>query len=108
MLFCQGCVSEMGEDVRQSIRYMAERDKIVFVHFRNIRGTRASFQEVFIDEGQEDMIEAMKVYRDAGYTGPFMMDHTPGVPHKGGEWAGRAYANGYIRALLQMAYVKGM
>lgn len=108
MLFCQGCVAEMAEDVKRSIRYMAERDKIVFVHFRNIRGTRESFQEVFIDEGQEDMIEAMKTYRDAGYTGPFMMDHTPGVPHHSGEWAGRAFANGYIRALLQMVYAKGM
>ncbi len=104
MLFCQGCVSEMGEDVFRAIRYMAERDKIVFVHFRNIRGGSYNFQEVFIDEGQVNMVEAMKTYRDAGYQGAFMMDHTPGIPHPAGGWAGRAYANGYIKALIQMVY----
>ncbi|MBM3279691.1 MAG: mannonate dehydratase [Candidatus Handelsmanbacteria bacterium] len=104
MLFCQGCVSEMGEDVFRAIRYMAERDKIVFVHFRNIRGGSYNFQEVFIDEGQTDMLAAMQTYRDAGYRGAFMMDHTPGIPHPSGLWAGRAYANGYIKALIQMVY----
>jgi len=33
-----------------------------------------------------------------------MMDHTPGIPHPSGLWAGRAYANGYIKALIQMVY----
>jgi mannonate dehydratase len=110
MLFCQGCVAEMGEDVPAAIRTMAQADKIVFVHFRNIRGVddiragRYRFQEVFIDEGDVDMLAAMQSYKDAGYTGPFMMDHTPGIPGATGEGPGRAYANGYIRAALQMVY----
>jgi mannonate dehydratase len=109
MLFCQGCVAEMGEDVQRAIRYIGERDKIVFVHFRNIRGrTRDTedyrFQEVFLDEGDVDMVEAMKTYRDIGYTGAIMMDHTPTIQHPLGAWAGRAYANGYIRALIQAVY----
>jgi mannonate dehydratase len=104
MLFCQGCVSEMGIDVEETVRYMGTRKKIVFVHFRNIRGTPYDFQEVFIDEGQVNMRKAMEVYRDVGYTGPFMMDHTPGMPHPTGQWGGHAYANGYIRALIQMVY----
>jgi len=104
MLFCQGCVAEMGADVLEAIRYMGSRNKIVFVHFRNIRGSSYNFQEVFIDEGNMDMLRAMETYREVGFSGPFMMDHTPGIPHPSGAWAGRAYANGYIRALIQTVY----
>jgi mannonate dehydratase len=106
MLFCQGCVAEMGIDVEETIRYMGSRGKIVFVHFRNIVGTPYNFQEVFIDEGQVDMLNAMRVYKEVGYDGPFMMDHTPGIPHPSAPWSGHAYANAYIRALIQMVYGK--
>ncbi|MBI2194420.1 MAG: mannonate dehydratase [Planctomycetes bacterium] len=105
MLFCQGCVAEMGVNVFEAIRTIGSRNKIFFVHFRNIRGGRYKFQEVFIDEGDVRMLEAMKAYRDVGFKGPFMMDHTPGIPHPSGHWAGRAYANGYIRALIQAVYI---
>lgn len=111
MLFCQGCVAEMGEDVEAAIRRLA--DRIVFVHFRNIRGLadiragRYRFEEVFLDEGDVDMIAAMRAYRDAGYAGPFMMDHTPGIPGDEAGRASRAFANGYIRAALQAVYGRG-
>lgn len=104
MLFCQGCVAEMGADVLQTIRTIGAQNKIVFVHFRNIRGSSYKFQEVFIDEGDVDMLQAMQTYREVGFNGPFMMDHTPGIPHPSGHWVGRAYANGYIRALIQTVY----
>lgn len=104
MLFCQGCVAEMGADVLETIRYMGARNKIVFVHLRNIRGTPYKFREVFIDEGEVDMLRAMQTYREVGFKGAFMMDHTPVIPHPSGDWAGRAYANGYIRALIQAVY----
>ena len=51
MLFCQGCVAEMGEDIVEAIHASGARNKIVFVHFRNIRGNPYKFQEVFLDEG---------------------------------------------------------
>ena len=108
MLFCQGCVAEMGEDVQKAIRYMGERDKIVFVHFRNIRGNAGGddywFQEVFLDEGDVDMVAAMETYRDIGYDGAIMMDHTPGIHHPQAGWASRAWSNGYVKALIQAVY----
>jgi mannonate dehydratase len=104
MLFCQGCVAEMGADVPETIRAIGARNKIVFVHFRNIRGSSYKFQETFIDEGDVDMVRAMQTYREVGFQGPFMLDHTPGIPHPAGRWAGHAYANGYIRALIQAVY----
>ena len=105
MLFCQGCVAEMGEDVPSAIRRIGSLGKIVYVHFRNIRGTPKKFQEVFIDEGDVDMYEAMRAYKEVGFQGPFMMDHTPRFPNPDSTWwAGRAFAVGYMRALIQAVY----
>lgn len=120
MLFCQGCVHEMGEwaappgsekkpgetYVQQAIRSVGGRGKIGYVHFRNIVGSPYDFQEVFIDEGDQDMLAAMQTYREVGFRGPFMMDHTPRFPEPFDSWHGHAYANGYIKALLQMVYGK--
>jgi mannonate dehydratase len=104
MLFCQGCVREMGEDVPSAIRRIGSQNKIAYVHFRNIRGTPKSFQEVFVDEGDVDMYEAMQTYREVGFEGPFMMDHTPSFPQENTQWAGRAFAVGYIRSMIQAVY----
>jgi mannonate dehydratase len=104
MLFCQGCVAEMGVDVCGAIRVIGSQNKIVYVHFRNIRGTPRKFQEVFLDEGDVDMFRAMQTYREVGFQGPFMMDHTPHLPQKEAGWAGRAFAVGYIRAMIQAVY----
>ncbi len=104
MLFCQGCVSEMGEDVFEAIRDIGGRGKIAYVHFRDIQGTPRDFREVFIDEGQTDMRKAMESYKENGFNGPFMMDHTPRFPQSRAEWVGRAYAVGYMRAIRQTVY----
>ena len=104
MLFCQGCVCEMGEDVPSAIRRIGSQNKIAYVHFRNIRGTPKNFQEVFVDEGDVDMYEAMRTYQDIGFEGPFMMDHTPAFPQANAQWAGKAFAVGYIRAMIQAVY----
>ena len=104
MLFCQGCVAEMGVDVYDAIREIGRRGKIFNVHFRNIRGTPRRFQEVFVDEGDVDMLRAMQTYKEVGFEGPFMMDHTPQIPGDDQARAGRAYAVGYIRGLIQTVY----
>ena len=67
MLFCQGCVREMGEDVPTAIRRIGAQNKIAAVHFRNLRGTPDKFQEVFVDEGDVDMYQAMQTYREVGF-----------------------------------------
>lgn len=105
MLFCQGCMTEaLGQGVYDFIAEMAAREKIAYVHFRNVHGQLPRFAEVFVDEGDIDMRRAMETYRDNGFNGPFMMDHTPRLPHAQSEWLGKAYAIGYIRALIQTVY----
>jgi mannonate dehydratase len=105
MLFCQGCMTELlgPERVFEAIAEMAARDKIAWVHFRNVRGQLPHFAEVFIDEGEVPMRRAMEAYRDSGFAGPYMVDHTPHFPGRD-DLYGRAYAIGYIRALIQMVY----
>ncbi len=103
MLFCQGCVTEMqGVDVYDAIRHMGELDKIVMVHFRNVRGEFPRFQETFVDNGDVDMLRAMQAYRDVGFMGPFSLDHSP--LFAGSEVANQAFVVGYMRALIQAVY----
>jgi len=100
--FCQGTVAEMAEgDVYEAIRYFTERKKICYVHFRNVRGKVPNYREVFIDEGDVDMIKAMQIYYEAGFDGVFIPDHTPAVSCAAPWHAGMAFALGYMRAILQ-------
>ncbi len=50
------------------------------------------------------MRRAMEVYRDNGFDGPYMMDHTPAFGGGYGALHGKAYAIGYIRALVEVVY----
>jgi mannonate dehydratase len=102
--FCQGTVSEMlekpGEQIFDVIRYFGERKKIFNVHFRNIAGGFLNFRETFIDNGDVDMLKAMRVYRDVGYDGMMMPDHVPTVEGDANRLQGFAFAFGYIKALI--------
>jgi mannonate dehydratase len=104
--FCQGSVAEMlerpGKEIYDVIRYFGTRRKIFNVHFRNIKGGFLNFQETFPDDGDVDMIKAMRVYKEVGYDGMIMPDH---VSHIEGDTNGAqafAYAFGYIQALIQL------
>ena len=103
--FCQGCMSEAltnpAEEIFDVIRYFGERKKIFNVHFRNIKGGLGNFVEVFPDEGDINMIRALKVYRDVGYEYMIMPDHVPGIGGPESGKVGFAFAYGYIHAALQ-------
>src|SRR3984893_1723142 len=68
--FCQGTVCEMLDDpakeIPDVIRYFGTRKKIFNVHFRNIKGHRDDFVEVYPDEGDVDFVKAIQVYRQVG------------------------------------------
>jgi mannonate dehydratase len=90
------------EQVYDAIRYFGQRRRIFWVHFRNIRGGFLRFEEVFPDEGDIDMVQAIRTYRDAGYDGVLIPDH---VPHSDLDSAhnhrAHAFSYGYIRGLIQ-------
>ena len=105
MLFCQGCMTELlGQGVYDFIGEMASKSKIQWVHFRNVKGQLPYFEEVFLDEGDIDMKRSMEIYRDNGFNGPYMMDHTPRFASGDSQRYGKAFANGYIRRLIQEVY----
>jgi mannonate dehydratase len=104
--FCQGTVSEMlekpGEQIYDVIRYFGSRGKIFNVHFRNIKGGFLNFQETFPDNGDVDMIRALRTYHEVGYDGMIMPDHVPVIEGDTGKLQAYSYAFGYIQALIQL------
>jgi mannonate dehydratase len=109
--FCQGTVSEMldkpGEQIYDVIRYFGERKKIFNVHFRNIKGHIGKFQETFPDNGDVDLIRAMRVYKDVDYDGMIMPDHAPHIQGDEGTRQAFGFEFGYIAALLQLMNQEG-
>lgn len=100
--FCHGCWSEMGEDVIEAIRYFGGQGKIFYLHFRDVQGTVPRFQECFVNEGNSDMFQVMRTLKEVGFTGFLIPDHVPHVIDDT-SWGhrGRAYAIGYMTALLE-------
>jgi mannonate dehydratase len=104
--FCQGTVSEMLQDPAREIfdviRYFGQRGKLFNVHFRNIQGRFLEFRETFIDDGDVDMLAALRVYREVGYDGMLMPDHVPQIAGDTGGRQAFAYTFGYIKALMRV------
>jgi len=95
----------MGADIPTLIKHYG-KDKIHFVHFRNVRGGKFKFEETFHDEGQIDMYAAMKAYYDIGFKGPIRPDHVPTMAGDSNDFPGYStigtlYALGYIRGLME-------
>jgi mannonate dehydratase len=109
--FCQGTISELlanpGREIFDVIRYFGSRRKIFNVHFRNIRGRRDKFQEVYPDEGDVDMVRAMRVYQEVGYDGMIMPDHMPSHVDDPRGLQAFAFGYGYIKALIQAVGTEG-
>jgi mannonate dehydratase len=102
LLLCLGCMQEAGEDVPEIIRYFGARQKILYVHFRNVTGMVPQYREVFPHEGDGDMVANLTALKEVGYSGYIVPDHHFGFAGDG-DWAqcSRAWQVGYIRGLMQ-------
>lgn len=98
---CLGSLQEMTNgDIYGTVRRIARRDRIGYIHFRNVRGKVPRYVETFIDDGDIDMAEIVRILRDENFDGVLIPDHTPEL-ECGAPWhAGMAYAIGYMRALV--------
>lgn len=102
LVFCQGCFTEMlGRGVFDAIRHFGNQGKVFYVHFRNVVGSMPRFREAFVDNGDINMFEALKVWKEVGFDGPMIPDHLPRVVGDS-EYAhrARAHAIGYMKALM--------
>lgn len=105
LLLCFGTLHEMGGDTLGAIDYFLEREKIFSCHFRNPRGTVPGgyYQEDFLDRGDIDMLELMRLLHTHNYQGSVDPDHAVGIAGDDDGRIGFAWEMGYIMALKAAA-----
>jgi mannonate dehydratase len=108
---CLGSTAEMLQDpareIHDVIRYFGHRQKIFNIHFRNIRGRRNDFQEVYLDNGDMDMGEVIRTLYEVDYPYMVMPDHVPKHPNDPEGLQAFAFSYGYIKALLHTIAMGG-
>jgi mannonate dehydratase len=107
-----GVTRELGEDPVAVGNWLASRNRIGQVHFRNVvmRKPREDYTEVFPDDGDNDMFEVMKLLVKNNYKRlifpehPRALDVDKMLPKEAGTTnAGWAYDVGHCKAMLQIA-----
>lgn len=111
-----GVTREMGENPVEVCRYFASRDRINHVHFRNVIVVNPyeRYNEVWIDEGMNNMFAVMKELVKNKYAREIYPEHPRRLDYDaergpiggypgGGGYAAIAYNVGYARAMLQAA-----
>jgi mannonate dehydratase len=88
--FCLGSIPEMTKgDIYAATREYS-RD-IAYVHFRNVKGKVPHYEEVFLDEGDIDMVAILKILQASRFQGVLIPDHTPQMSCEGAWYAGMAF-----------------
>lgn len=100
--FCMGSIQEMqGSDIYEALEQYASQNRISYIHFRNVRGKVPHYDEVFLDEGDIDMVKALRILKKHHFDGVLIPDHTPQMSCAGPWHAGMAFALGYMRAAMK-------
>lgn len=109
-----GVTREMGHDPVEVCRYFGSRDRINHVHYRNVKVRKPydEYTEVFIDEGDNNMLAIMRELVKVKYRRLIYPEHERALDYDrkvgihnqypgGGGYAGMVYDVGYARAMLQ-------
>ncbi len=109
-----GVTREMGHDPVEVCRYFGSRDRINHVHFRNVKVRKPydDYTEVFIDEGENNMLAIMRELVKVKYHRLIYPEHERALDYDrkvgiknqypgGGGYTGMVYDIGYARAMLQ-------
>ncbi len=110
-----GVTREMGRDPVEVCRYFQSRDRIKHVHFRNVIVEKPyeHYEEVFIDEGMNNMYAVMRELIRQKYPRMIYPEHPRAIDYDraqpnfrsqypgGGGYAAFAFNVGYARAMLQ-------
>ncbi|WP_166345765.1 mannonate dehydratase [Phytoactinopolyspora limicola] len=112
LTLCLGSVSEMAgaQSVERVIDFFGPRNRISYVHFRDVQGTVPKFEECFLGEGNLDPAAVLRRLAATGFDGFLIDDHVPAMLGDPDTWAdtssaaycsrGRAHAMGYLQGLL--------
>ena len=113
-----GVTRELGEDPVAVCKYLGSRDVINHVHYRNVtvRKPYVDYTEVWLDEGQVNMLEVMKELVRQKYSRSVLPEHPRaididrdrGIPGQyskvgGGGFVGEIYNYGFAKAMLLAA-----
>ncbi|HTH82905.1 MAG TPA: mannonate dehydratase [Mucilaginibacter sp.] len=106
MTFDCGVSTEIGENAIDVLHYMAARNRINHMHFRNVLvdTPRIKYIETFPDNGQVNMFAIMQELVRAKYKYGIFAEHPPGNiidKERGGDFIGYIYNQGYARGVLQ-------
>ena len=97
-----------GPGVIDTVRYFGERDRIFYVHFRDVQGYVPKFAESFVDDGNCDMFEVMRALKESGFTGWMITDHVPNMINDTPQGhRARAFTIGYMAACLERLNAAG-
>ena len=101
--FCMGTIQEMAEgNIYETLDKYSALNKIGYIHFRNVVGKVPHYREAFVDEGDIDMIRALKILKKNNYNGVLIPDHTPEMSCNAPWHAGMAFAMGFMKAALRI------
>jgi mannonate dehydratase len=99
--FCMGTLQEMKEgNVLETLDKHSKAGNIGYIHFRNVKGKVPNYREVFVDEGDLNMAEAVRILKKNNYNGILIPDHSPAMSCDAPWHASMAYALGYMKALI--------
>ncbi len=105
-LYCCGTRHEAGGSalVLDEIHNYGRKGRLFEIHFRNVRGslpTAGGFEEVLLDDGDNNMFKILLELHKVGYDGCLNPDHVPTLEGDGPDnGQGLAYSVGYIKALF--------
>lgn len=106
--FCVGSLQEMPDgDIYETTRHFARAGRIAYVHFRNVKGQIPHYEEAFVDDGDIDMAEIVRILHEEEYEGVLVPDHVPELSCPAPWFAGNAHAVGYMKALVSNAAALG-
>lgn len=101
--FCLGTLAEMTEgNFYDNVDQYSRQGNVCYVHCRNVKGKIPDYHEVFIDEGDIDMVRVLRILHKNSFDGVVIPDHTPQMSCEAPWHAGMAYALGYLKAVVTM------
>lgn len=99
---CLGSIQEMEHgDIYKTLDHFLELGRISYIHFRNVIGKVPKYKEVFVDEGDIDMLRVLKILKKHDFQGVLIPDHTPLMNCEDPWHAGMAYALGYMKCAMK-------
>jgi len=108
MTLCMGCFLEMEVAPAEALRRF--RDRVFFIHFRDVLGAPRNFRETFPDNGPTDMAAFLQTCKAVDYKGFLRVDHVPQLAveskAKGYGLLGHTFGIGYLKGLMEPVFGK--